>query len=102
MARHLKLFRALLLSAALASSTRSTPESGVEPARPSSVSSRLARLEVPHGHLPPAGTCRVWFPGQPPGRQPKAGSCDARRAGIVVNVKVFDAASGAYLRDVRP
>jgi hypothetical protein len=131
MARHFLFSRALLLTAALACSTHSTPESGAEPARPSSVSQRLTRLEVPPGHIPPAGTCRVWFPGQPPGRQPKAGACasvertapagswilyrptadrrvvhvrevDARRAGIVVNVRVFDAASGAYLRDVRP
>jgi hypothetical protein len=30
---------------------------------------------VPPGHLPPAGMCRVWIDGLPPGRQPAATSC---------------------------
>ena len=86
-------------------------------------------LGVPRGHLPPPGFCRVWFPGRPPGRQPKPGACadvevgapagswvlyrpsqdkrvvhvryvDERRAGVVVWIRVFDAKSGAFVRDV--
>lgn len=30
---------------------------------------------VPPGHLPPAGLCRVWYDGVPPGRQPRPTSC---------------------------
>jgi hypothetical protein len=30
---------------------------------------------VPPGHLPPAGLCRVWYDGVPPGRQPAPTSC---------------------------
>lgn len=30
---------------------------------------------VPPGHVPPAGLCRVWYDGVPPGRQPDATSC---------------------------
>ena len=30
---------------------------------------------VPPGHVPPAGLCRVWYEGVPPGRQPAPTSC---------------------------
>jgi hypothetical protein len=36
---------------------------------------------IPPGHLPPPGSCRVWYEGRPPGRQPAPTSCrDAKRA----------------------
>lgn len=31
--------------------------------------------KVPPGHLPPAGMCRIWYDGVPPGRQPAPMSC---------------------------
>jgi hypothetical protein len=35
---------------------------------------------IPAGHMPPAGMCRVWYDGVPPGRQPRPTSCnDAER-----------------------
>lgn len=87
-------------------------------------------LAVPPGQLPPPGQCRLWFPGRAPGRQPKAHPCseveagapagawvlyrpsqdrtvvhvryvDDRRAGVVVWIRVFDASSGAFIRDVK-
>ena len=90
--------------------------------------STAARLGIPPGHLPPPGSCRVWIPGKPPGHQAKAGPCesvsrsappgswvvyrptadrkvvhvreiDSKRAGTVVRVRIFDAATGAFLRD---
>lgn len=30
---------------------------------------------IPPGHLPPPGSCRIWFQGTPPGHQPPAGDC---------------------------
>ena len=30
---------------------------------------------IPPGHLPPAGSCRVWYDGVPPGHQPAPTSC---------------------------
>ena|SRR5688572_27395072 len=33
-------------------------------------------LRVPRGHYPPPGACRVWYAGRPPGRQPRATSCE--------------------------
>jgi hypothetical protein len=33
------------------------------------------KFHVPPGHQPPAGKCRIWFPGRPPGHQPPAGDC---------------------------
>ena len=87
-------------------------------------------LGIPPGQLPPPGQCRVWFPGRPPGRQPRPSGCkeamaqasagswvlyrpsrgkevhsrviDSRRAGVVVNVRVYEAANGRYLRTERP
>jgi hypothetical protein len=32
-------------------------------------------LNIPNGHLPPPGACRVWHPGKPPGQQPSPSSC---------------------------
>lgn len=87
-------------------------------------------LGIPRGHLPPPGKCRVWFPGRPPGRQPRAESCsaamanapagswvlyrpsrgdevharviDSRRSGVVVSVRVYGDAGDRYLRTERP
>jgi hypothetical protein len=85
-------------------------------------------LGVPPGHLPPPGECRIWIPGRPPGRQPRARSCNGivaaapagswilfrpssdRRLvhvryvhevknGVIIRVRVFEAESGKYLRD---
>ena len=36
-------------------------------------------VNVPPGHMPPPGTCRVWFPDRPPGQQPPPGSCNELR-----------------------
>lgn len=33
-------------------------------------------LGIPNGHLPPPGSCRVWFPDRPAGQQPPPGPCD--------------------------
>jgi outer membrane murein-binding lipoprotein Lpp len=85
-------------------------------------------LKVPEAHLPPAGQCRIWREDTSPFQQPQARSCDhilatapagsmilyrpsndrkivrvryvdAHRAGVVVRVRVFEAATGKYLRD---
>jgi hypothetical protein len=41
----------------------------------------VARAQgVPEGQLPPADMCRVWYNGQPPGRQPRATSCQQAEA----------------------
>jgi hypothetical protein len=34
------------------------------------------RLNIPKGHYPPHGECRIWFPDRPPGQQPPPGRCD--------------------------
>ena len=75
-------------------------------------------LDVPPGHLPDLGQCRVWIPGVPPGRQakPKSRSCDGitgvapagswilyRPAGDqkVVHVRVVDERRGGVVIRVR-
>ena len=94
--------------------------------------STAAKFGIPPGHLPPPGQCRVWIPGEPPGKQKKkyaSGECDTvsrqvppgawlvYRPGddkkeVVVReygsgsqvtwVRVFDIATGALLRELDP
>ena len=39
-------------------------------------------LDIPGGHRPPPGQCRIWFPGRSPGHQPPAGDCDELAADV--------------------
>jgi hypothetical protein len=32
-------------------------------------------LDIPPGHYPPPGECRIWYPDRPPGDQPPPGNC---------------------------
>jgi len=34
-----------------------------------------SHYNIPPGHMPPPGECRIWFPGLPPGQQPPPGNC---------------------------
>jgi hypothetical protein len=90
--------------------------------------STAATLGIPPGHLPPPGQCRVWVPGTPPGHQQRPRSCaqidrtapaggwilyrpsedrkvvhvrvvDERRPGVVVQLRVYDAARGTLIRE---
>lgn len=40
------------------------------------VTSRGGSVDVPPGHLPPAGQCRVWVQGTPPGQQAEPTDCE--------------------------
>jgi len=33
------------------------------------------QVNIPKGHLPPPGKCRIWYPDRPPGQQPPPGDC---------------------------
>ena len=33
-------------------------------------------LNVPRGHYPPPGECRIWYPDRSPGHQPPPAKCD--------------------------
>lgn len=32
-------------------------------------------VDIPPGHYPPPGSCRIWVPGVPPGQQSPPGNC---------------------------
>ena len=94
--------------------------------------STAAKFGIPPGHLPPAGQCRVWMPGEPPGKQKKkysSGDCDEVSQNVpaggwlvyrpgedkkevvvreygserqITSVKVFDIVTGAFLRELDP
>lgn len=88
-------------------------------------------LGIPPGHLPPPGECRIWYPGLPPGQQPPPGDCaelsrrlppgawliehpphdrehvhvnvyDAERSGRRIEVRVYNASSGVFVRAELP
>jgi hypothetical protein len=40
------------------------------------------RLNIPKGHYPPPGECRIWYPDRPAGHQPPPVSCDRARADV--------------------
>lgn len=44
---------------------------------------------IPPGHLPPAGMCRVWIDGVPPGRQPAPTDCQTAVATKPANARVI-------------
>lgn len=67
--------------------------------------------KVPPGHMPPAGMCRVWYEGVPPGRQPRPTSCaEAEREAARSDARVIygdgratrgSGGGGTYGRDGR-
>jgi hypothetical protein len=90
-----------------------------------------ATLGIPPGHLPPPGTCRLWYPDRPPGHQPPPERCeylryhvpigawlvhrpkhkpkyvdvsvyDAYQPGLVISIGLFDVDTGAFLRQLSP
>jgi hypothetical protein len=49
---------------------------------------RVAR-DIPPGHLPPRGMCRVWIDGLPPGRQPAVTDCATAERTRTANSRVI-------------
>ncbi len=105
-----------------------TPTSPEAEATPPSESGAPVTLRIPPGQLPPLGQCRVWIESRPPGRQARPRSCldieksapagalilerpvnqpevirvryiDERQPGVVRVVRIFESATGAWLRD---
>lgn len=83
------------------------------------------RLQIPPGHYPPPGECRLWYPDRPPGHQPPPGACgpappgawvihhpprypnhvhvrvyDPRRPGRILVTGEFEISSGTFVRTV--
>ena len=84
------------------------------------------QLDIPAGHYPPPGECRIWYPDRPAGHQPPPGKCSSRvppgawlirhpandpdhvhvvvyepnRPGVVQVVGEFNIGSGVFVRVV--
>jgi hypothetical protein len=89
-------------------------------------------LDIPPGHLPPPGECRIWYPGVPPGQQPPPGNCydlapqvplgawliygpggghedtlrvhvyDDHSPRVVISVRYYNFETGRFLREEEP
>ncbi len=128
MVQRIVLFALLLVPALLSGCTRAT----VRYKHPSGDSAEPQRatvyqpLHIPPGHLPPPGSCRIWFPETPPGKQPPPGDCatlahkvpagawllhrpaddpaivevsvyGGRQTQLVVEVRVYEAETGRFV-----
>lgn len=51
---------------------------------------------VPPGQRPPAGMCRVWIEGVPPGRQPRVTDCATARATAPLNSRIIYGSDAAF------
>ena len=49
----------------------------------------VAARDVPPGHRPPPGMCRIWIDGVPPGRQPRPTDCATARARAPHNSRII-------------
>lgn len=49
----------------------------------------VAARDVPPGHRPPPGMCRIWIDGVPPGRQPRPTDCATARARAPHNARII-------------
>lgn len=65
----LVMMTAFVLAGCAATMTAEAPVRSFAPTRREAV-------DIPPGHMPPPGECRVWFPGAPPGHQPPPGRCE--------------------------
>jgi hypothetical protein len=77
LAWHIRAVRYLLSCALLAASfSGCAVVVAEEPGGPIYAPGRAASPKIPPGHLPPPGSCRIWFPDRPPGHQPPPGRCE--------------------------
>jgi hypothetical protein len=51
---------------------------------------RFLELDIPPGHLPPNGQCRLWYPDRPPGLQPPPAPCPFLISTAPVDTVVID------------
>ncbi len=59
-------------------------------------------VDIPPGHYPSAGRCRIWIDGLPPGRQPSETDCATARRTVPPNGRVIEGRpSDRYERDDR-
>src|SRR3954471_19067930 len=56
---------------------------------PAGAQGRKNPSRVPPGHLPPAGMCRIWIDGVPPGRQPAPTDCQTAVRTKPANARVI-------------
>lgn len=56
--------------------------------------SRRKSDRIPPGHMPPAGLCRIWIDGVPPGRQPAPTDCQTAVSTKPANARVIFGGDG--------
>lgn len=46
--------------------------------------------DIPPGHMPPPGKCRIWYPGLPAGQQPPPDDCDYLRYHVPFGARLIE------------
>lgn len=63
-------------SSSTSTSTKALPPTTTSTTLPVDEGDPCDDLDIPGGHRPPRGQCRIWYPGRSPGHQPPPGDCD--------------------------
>lgn len=58
----------------------------------------LHALGIPNGHMPPPGSCRIWYPGRPPGHQPPPFKCGVGRLSIPLGTFLVQRLDGQFIQ----
>lgn len=58
----------------------------------------LHALGIPKGHMPPPGSCRIWYPGRPPGQQPPPFKCGVGRLRIPLGAFLVQRLNGKLIQ----
>jgi hypothetical protein len=58
----------------------------------------LHALGIPKGHMPPPGSCRIWYPGRPPGQQPPPFKCGLGRLSVPLGAFLVQRLDGQLIQ----
>lgn len=58
----------------------------------------LNRLGIPNGHMPPPGSCRIWYPNREPGQQPPPFKCGIGRLSVPLGAFLVQRLDGKLIQ----
>lgn len=58
----------------------------------------LRALGIPNGHMPPPGSCRIWYPNREPGHQPPPFKCGIGRVSVPLGAFLVQRLDGKLIQ----